>query len=44
MKIPATTYRLQFNREFGFADAEAAVAYLRELGVSDIYASPIFHA
>ena len=44
MKIPATTYRLQFNPEFGFADAEAVVAYLRELGVSDIYASPVFHA
>ena len=44
MKIPATTYRLQFNPEFGFADAVAAVAYLRELGVSDIYASPIFHS
>ena len=44
MKIPITTYRLQFNPEFGFAEAQAALAYLRELGISDIYASPIFHS
>ncbi len=44
MKIPATTYRLQFTPQFRFADADAVIAYLRELGISDIYASPIFHA
>ena len=44
MRIPATTYRLQFTPQFRFADADAVVAYLRELGISDIYASPIFHA
>ena len=44
MKIPATTYRLQFTPQFGFADADAVLGYLRELGITDIYASPIFHA
>ncbi|MBI4526473.1 MAG: malto-oligosyltrehalose synthase [Deltaproteobacteria bacterium] len=41
-RIPATTYRLQLNHNFRFADARAIVGYLHELGISDIYASPIF--
>jgi (1->4)-alpha-D-glucan 1-alpha-D-glucosylmutase len=44
VKIPATTYRLQFTPQFGFTDADAVLEYLRELGITDIYASPIFHA
>ncbi|MGN6377241.1 MAG: alpha-amylase family glycosyl hydrolase, partial [Sphingomonas sp.] len=39
--IPRATYRLQFHRDFTFADAEALVPYLGELGVSHVYASPI---
>lgn len=35
------TYRLQFHRGFTFADAEARVPYLAELGISHLYASPI---
>jgi (1->4)-alpha-D-glucan 1-alpha-D-glucosylmutase len=35
---------LQFNRRFTFADAREIVAYLHELGVSDVYASPYFQA
>jgi (1->4)-alpha-D-glucan 1-alpha-D-glucosylmutase len=35
------TYRLQFHRGFTFADAEALVPYLAELGISHLYASPI---
>lgn len=42
MRIPASTYRIQFNPEFGFVAAKKIVAYLSELGVSDLYASPIF--
>lgn len=38
---PRATYRLQFHRGFTFADAEALVPYLAELGVSHVYASPI---
>ncbi len=43
-RIPVTTYRLQFNKEFGFADAQALVPYLHALGVTDIYASPLLEA
>lgn len=44
MRIPTATYRLQFNSEFKFADAKKITAYLAALGVSDLYASPIFKA
>jgi (1->4)-alpha-D-glucan 1-alpha-D-glucosylmutase len=44
VKIPIATYRLQFTPDFGFKEAQEIVAYLRDLGVSDIYASPIFKA
>lgn len=44
--LPAirATYRLQFNRDFTFADATLLVPYLAELGISHVYASPIFKA
>ena len=35
------TYRLQLHKAFTFADAEALVPYLAELGISHLYASPI---
>lgn len=38
------TYRLQFSRDFTFDDASALVPYLDRLGVSHLYASPIFRA
>jgi len=41
---PRATYRLQFNHTFTFADAERIVPYLADLGVSHIYASPVFRA
>ncbi|OPX20620.1 MAG: malto-oligosyltrehalose synthase [Desulfobacca sp. 4484_104] len=44
MKIPRATYRLQFNADFNFAQARELAPYLAELGISDIYASPIFKA
>ena len=43
-RIPTCTYRLQFNRQFTFAQAREITPYLRELGVSDAYASPYFQA
>ncbi len=43
-RVPAATYRLQFNREFTFQDAFELTEYLHELGISDCYASPIFAA
>src|SRR5271154_2565422 len=40
-RTPIATYRLQFHREFRFADAVKVLDYLRALGISDVYASPI---
>ncbi len=44
MRIPTATYRIQFNSAFGFDAARKIVSYLAELGISDLYASPIFKA
>jgi (1->4)-alpha-D-glucan 1-alpha-D-glucosylmutase len=41
---PNATYRIQFHPGFTFEHARAIVAYLRELGVSELYASPLFAA
>src|SRR3954453_7527149 len=38
------TYRLQLSPDFGFAAARALVPYLRELGISHLYLSPILQA
>src|SRR4051794_8458833 len=43
-RVPSATYRLQFNRLFTFADARRRLAYLDELGISDVYASPYLRA
>jgi (1->4)-alpha-D-glucan 1-alpha-D-glucosylmutase len=43
-RAPVATYRLQFNAQFTLQDARAIVAYLRELGISDLYASPLLRA
>lgn len=44
MRTPSATYRIQFNASFGFEEARRIVSYLSELGVSTVYASPIFKA
>lgn len=44
MRIPVATYRVQFNNDFRFTDATALVPQLHRLGVSHLYASPIFAA
>ncbi len=44
MRVPIATYRLQFSPNFRFQEARALVSYLSDLGISDIYASPILHA
>ena len=38
------TYRLQFHKDFTFADAARQARYFRDLGVSHIYSSPIMKA
>jgi (1->4)-alpha-D-glucan 1-alpha-D-glucosylmutase len=43
-RIPVCTYRLQMNGRFTFAQATQIVPYLRDLGISDVYASPYFQA
>jgi (1->4)-alpha-D-glucan 1-alpha-D-glucosylmutase len=44
LRIPQSTYRLQFNSRFRFSDAREIIQYLHALGISDIYASPYFTA
>ena len=44
LRIPVSTYRLQFNSQFRFNDAIDIIPYLHLLGISDIYASPYFKA
>ncbi|PID96943.1 MAG: malto-oligosyltrehalose synthase [Actinomycetales bacterium] len=39
-----STYRLQINADFGFAEAAATLDYLANLGVSHLYLSPILQA
>ena len=43
-RVPVSTYRLQFNWQFDFAAASQRIAYLDRLGISDVYASPIFES
>jgi (1->4)-alpha-D-glucan 1-alpha-D-glucosylmutase len=42
--IPRATYRMQFHKAFTFADAAPLAAYLADLGISHLYASPILAA
>ncbi|WP_375458069.1 malto-oligosyltrehalose synthase [uncultured Enterovirga sp.] len=41
---PRATYRFQFHEGFTFDQALAAVPYLKRLGISHVYASPIHRA
>lgn len=43
-RIPTSTYRLQMNASFTFEDAARVADYLRALGVSHVYCSPILQA
>src|SRR5512143_1399440 len=40
-RIPVSTYQLQFNPRFTFRDARALVPYLYDLGISELYSSPL---
>ena len=44
MRIPTSTYRIQLHKDFQFEAAEKIVDYLAKLGISELYASPIFKA
>ena len=41
---PRATYRLQFHKDFPFSAGRDLASYLRELGISHVYASPILTA
>ena len=43
-RIPRATYRLQMQAKFNLDQLADIVAYLDELGISDVYTSPIFRA
>jgi (1->4)-alpha-D-glucan 1-alpha-D-glucosylmutase len=43
-RAPLSTYRLQLHAGFTFADAEAILPYLKQLGIGDAYTSPVFEA
>ncbi len=44
MKVPSATYRLQFRGGMTFAKAAELAPYLAKLGISHLYASPLFEA
>ncbi|QWA13189.1 malto-oligosyltrehalose synthase [Sodalis ligni] len=44
MKIPTATYRIQFRNGMTFDRAAGLVPYLKRLGISHLYASPVFTA
>src|SRR5699024_5488362 len=41
---PTTTYRIQLSPRFTFSDLGKILPYLEEMGISTIYAAPIFEA
>ena len=43
-RVPASTYRLQFHKEFQFVDGRDLVPYLNDLGITDLYSSPRYKA
>ncbi len=43
-RTPLSVYRLQFNKNFTFKDAQEIVPYLKDLGISHCYASPLLRA
>jgi (1->4)-alpha-D-glucan 1-alpha-D-glucosylmutase len=42
--VPLATYRLQLTKDFGFDDAAELVPYLKQLGITHLYASPFLKA
>ncbi|MGN6385486.1 MAG: malto-oligosyltrehalose synthase [Verrucomicrobiota bacterium] len=43
-RIPSATCRIQFNASFPVKHAIAYIAFLKNLGISDIYSSPLFRS
>jgi (1->4)-alpha-D-glucan 1-alpha-D-glucosylmutase len=43
-RLPSATYRIQLNQNFRLADTLKILDYLHDLGISDLYLSPILAA
>lgn len=43
-RAPVSTYRLQMQAQFTFSDTRKVLPYLKQLGIGDLYSSPIFEA
>src|ERR1051325_603938 len=43
-RLPGATYRLQFNAAFTLDHGTEVLDYLCDLGITDVYASPLFQA
>ena len=43
-RVPTATYRIQFNAGFRFEDGRRIAPYLAELGITEIYSSPVLKA
>ncbi len=41
VRLPTSTYRLQFNHNFTLKQASGLIDYLSDLGITDCYASPL---
>src|SRR5216684_1630749 len=41
VRLPTSTYRLQFNHNFTLKQASGLIDYLADLGITDCYASPV---
>jgi (1->4)-alpha-D-glucan 1-alpha-D-glucosylmutase len=42
--VPRATYRVQLHQDFNFERLGQIIPYLSELGISDVYLSPLFRA
>ena len=43
-RVPSSTYRLQLRPQFGLNEVRDLLSYLEQLGISDVYLSPLFRA
>ncbi len=43
-RIPIATYRVQLTKDFPFEKARQLLPFLQKMGISDLYASPVFVA
>ncbi|HEU4520618.1 MAG TPA: malto-oligosyltrehalose synthase [Thermoanaerobaculia bacterium] len=43
-RLPIATYRFQFHSGFTFDEARQLLPYLKDLGITDVYSSPVLRA